>query len=85
MDGIGRNAGPRCAGERTQRAAAVLTKLPEAEPDMPKMYRHGGFSLFLSLVRAVFSEMVFARARHKFAAIPPYGKNFNAVRAESSR
>ena len=46
MDGIGRNAGPRCAGERTQRAAVVLTKLPEVEPDMPKMHRHGGFSLF---------------------------------------
>ena len=105
MDGIGRNAGPRCAGERTQRAAVVLTKLPEAEPDMPKMYRHGGFSLFTLgvrqhtsglkskhpsappsfSVRAVFREMVFARARHKFAAILPYGKNFNAVRADSSR
>ena len=34
---------------------------------------------------AVFSEKVFMRARHKFVFILPYGKNFNAVRAERSR
>ena len=84
---------PRLHGQR---------KLPEA--DMPKMHRHGGFSLTLGVhqhtcglksknpsaapsfsVRAVFSEMVFARARHPLAAILPYSKNFHIVRAESSR